>query len=120
MTARPENAGETAPGAAEPGGTARENVIGYLFDGDGRQVCAVREDMAQPRAGVVSFGVDWSVPGGDHTALTLVLRDGVALTAVMAAAHHGISTAELLARLIAAEGQRIGIRQLADAREGRG
>ena len=40
MTARAESTGKSSAGVAEPGETARENVIGYLFDGDGRQVCA--------------------------------------------------------------------------------
>ena len=119
MTARTENAGKSNAGAAEPGGTARENVIGYLFDGDGREVCAVRGDVPQNgyawRCGNTDVG-----HADDDITLTLTLRGKVALTAAMAATHHRTTPAELVDRLIAAEGQRIGTRQLADAREGRG
>ena len=81
-----------------------ENVIGYLFDDDGREVCAV------------TF-VDHGVPAAGELSLTLTLRGKVALTAALAATHHRTTPAELVDRLIAAEGERIGIAALADANE---
>lgn len=120
MTARPANAGETAAGARDAAGGARENVIGYLFDEDGRQVRAVGGHAVLAADGTHD-PTDFELLQTDgDLALTLTLRGKVALTAAMAATHHRTTPAELVDRLIAAEGQRIGIRKLADAREGRG